>query len=165
MPRRRNSALSRALRRAIVDEHLTARVIERELVRQRRQVIFHPLQAAPILHAAEPQQHVIQEQRVDLVSHAAEQPRRIVLHERELPDAVPEVEENRQYRQLYIAIHPSTAVETIGNSSSRTSVAQHAAAIAHGLSTAKRVSNKEIVRVPDDDTLQVAFDDDLSPDV
>ena len=40
MPRRRNSELSRELKRSEIEERPVARVIERELARQQRQVVI-----------------------------------------------------------------------------------------------------------------------------
>jgi hypothetical protein len=40
MPRRRNSELSRELKRSAIEERRVARVIERELARQQRQVVI-----------------------------------------------------------------------------------------------------------------------------
>lgn len=47
MPRRRNSAISRALKTALIEEARLARIIAREDARQRRQVVFRNQSVAP----------------------------------------------------------------------------------------------------------------------
>lgn len=93
MPRRRNSELSWALRRAAIEGERLTRVIERELARQRCQVIFRQPHAAPVPRVQNPHRHVgTNEQQVDWAARIAEPPRQIVIQEQELFGAAPPVE-------------------------------------------------------------------------
>ena len=135
MPRRRNSELSRELKRSEIEERRVARVIERELARQQRQV-------------------VIQEPR-----------RRVIIQERPAPAPAPVAPVVKEVPgPIYVpyaprdpprANRPQQIVDPVP-----AYLARNAGVVARSLSTARRLPATREDRDHDDDTLQIAADNE-----
>ena len=128
MPRRRNSELSRELKRSAIEERRVARVIERELARQKRQVVIQ-----------EPRRRVIIQERPAPVVQGVPGPRYVPYVPRDPPQA------NRP--QQIVAPVPAY-------------IARNAGVVARSLSTARRLPATREDRDHDNDTLQIAADNE-----
>ena len=135
MPRRRNSELSRELKRSAIEERRVARVIERELARQQRQVVIQ-----------EPRRRVIIQER----PAPAPAPVAPVVQEVPGPIYVPYVP-----RDPPQANRPQQIVAPVP-----AYLARNAGVVARSLSTARRLPTAREDRDHDDDTLQIAADNE-----
>ncbi len=135
MPRRRNSELSRELKRAAIEERRVAQVIERELARQQRRVVIQ-----------EPRQRAIIQERPALV------PAPVAPVVQEVPGPAyapyaPHDPPQADRPQQIVAPVPAY-------------LARNAGVVARSLSTARRLPTTREDHNHDDDTLQIAADNE-----
>jgi hypothetical protein len=140
MPRSRNSELSRELRRSVLEERQLAATIERELARQRRRVVHQ-----------EPYRRVAFRQAVPPT------PR-----ETEAPPVVPYVSPEYQPQLVTDTVPPPPlrADEPTAQRPGIATFAHDAGAVAHGLTTTRRIPSIHSAEEPAEDFLQLEIDEE-----